>query len=159
MSDDQIEKISTSLEKAARDLGYWIEGEGLDIVENRNSQVTYSALGQWATPEAKYAWDPDLKKREQIVERIKPELKDLDINIAIAGATSIDITMPGINKAYGMRQLMEQTGYTMDEILFIGDKLQPGGNDYPVKEMGIDTIEVKSHEDTNWVLRGILGVS
>lgn len=159
LSDEQVKKISISLEKAAKELGYWIESEGLDIVENRGSQVTYSALGQWASPEDKYAWDPDLKKRKQIVEKITPELKDLDIHIAIAGTTSIDVTMPGINKAYGMQQLMKQTGYTMEEILFIGDKLQPGGNDYPVKDMGIDTIEVTGHEDTNWVLRGILGVS
>jgi hydroxymethylpyrimidine pyrophosphatase-like HAD family hydrolase len=100
-----------------------------------------------------------MKKRQEIVEIIRPELADIGVKIGIGGATSIDITLPGIDKAYGMRQLMEQTGYKMEDILFIGDKLQPGCNDYPVKEMGIDTIEVTSHEDTNWVLRGILGVS
>ena len=71
----------------------------------------------------------------------------------------MDVTLPGIDKAYGMRQLMEQTSFTDKDILFIGDKLQPGGNDYPARAMGLDWIEVKSVEDTKWVIRGILGVS
>lgn len=159
LSDEQVAKITASLEKAVKSLGYWCENPTGEIIENRGSQITYSALGQWATPEDKYAWDPDQEKRKKIVELITPELADINIKIGIGGTTSVDITMPGIDKAYGMRQLMEQTGYKMEEILFIGDKLQPGGNDYPVKEMGMDTIEVTNHEDTNWVLRGILGVS
>lgn len=159
LSDEQATKISTSLEKAAKQLGYWCENPNGEIIENRGSQITYSALGQWATPEDKHAWDPDMKKRQEIVALIEPELADIGIKIGIGGATSIDITLPGIDKAYGMRQLMEQTGYKMEDILFIGDKLQPGGNDYPVKAMGIDTIEVTGHEDTNWILRGIIGVS
>ena len=35
---------------------------------------------------------------------------------------------------------------------------QPGGNDYPVMEMGIETITVRNHEDTEFALRGILGI-
>lgn len=159
LSDEQVEKISLELEKAVRACGYWCESPNGEIIENRGSQITYSALGQWATPEDKHAWDPDMEKRKKIVDMLAPNLENIGIKIGIGGATSIDITLPGIDKAYGMRQLMEQTGIDQDEILFIGDKLQPGGNDYPVREMGIDTIEVTNHEDTNWVIRGILGVS
>ena len=159
LTEEQSTKIIEELEKAAKELGYWCENPTGEIIENRGSQITYSALGQWATPEDKQSWDPDLAKRKEIVSVIEPKLADIGIKIGIGGATSIDITLPGIDKAYGMRQLMEQTGVSQDDILFIGDKLQPGGNDYPVKEMGIDTIEVTSHEDTNWVLRGILAVS
>lgn len=38
------------------------------------------------------------------------------------------------------------------EILFFGDKLEEGGNDYPVKAMGIDSIAVKSWEETAMAL-------
>jgi hypothetical protein len=41
----------------------------------------------------------------------------------------------------------------------LGDKLQEGGNDYPVKAMGVDCIEVDGWEETALVLEGILGVS
>jgi phosphomannomutase len=43
--------------------------------------------------------------------------------------------------------------------LFLGDKLQEGGNDYPVKAMGIDSLEVDKWQDTARVLEGILYVS
>ena len=58
-----------------------------------------------------------------------------------------------------MRKLIEAIDVDQDEILFIGDKLQEGGNDYPVKAMGIDSIEVDGWEDTAFVLRGVLGVT
>ena len=158
LTEEQILKISDSLEKAARKLGYWCEKPAGEVIENRGSQVTFSALGQWASPEDKHDWDPDMKKRKEIVTLIEPNLAEIGVKIGIGGATSIDITLPGIDKAYGMRQLMEQTGVAQDEILFLGDMLQVGGNDFPVKAMGIDTIQVRSCEDTKWVLRGILEI-
>jgi len=44
----------------------------------------------------------------------------------------------------------------MDEILFIGDKLDEGGNDYPVKAMGIDTIAVEKWQDTALVIETLV---
>lgn len=159
LTDEQVAKISESLERAAKKLGFWPENPTGEVIENRQSQVTYSALGQFAKSEDKYAWDPDRKKREQIVELIEPELSDIGVEIGIGGSTSVDITTPGIDKAYAMRQIIKHANVAKEEILFIGDKLQPGGNDYPVREFGVDTIEVRSCEDTKWVIRGILGVT
>lgn len=159
LTDSQVERIHNSIEKAAKELGYWCENPKGEIIENRGSQVTFSALGQWATPEEKHAWDPEMTKRKAIVAKIQPVLDELDLQVGIGGATSIDVTLPGIDKAYGMKRLMDHTGLVKEDILFIGDKLQPGGNDYPVKSLSIDTIEVKSAEDTKWILRGILGIA
>jgi hydroxymethylpyrimidine pyrophosphatase-like HAD family hydrolase len=162
LNDEQVAKITASLETAAKKLGFWEVDklkDGDEIIENRGSQITFSALGQWAKPDDKYKWDPDQTKRKAIVAEITPELADLGVKIAIGGTTSVDITLPGIDKAYGMRQLEKMTGFRDEDILFIGDKLQPGGNDYPARAMGLDWIEVKSVNDTKWVIRGILGVS
>ncbi len=76
----------------------------------------------------------------------------------MGGTTSINAFVPGMNKVFGMEHLMEELGVKKDEILYFGDMTQPGGNDYPVKEMGIETITVRSHEDTAFALKGILGV-
>ena len=76
----------------------------------------------------------------------------------IGGTTSINAFTPGMNKQFGMTHLMEELSVTKDDILYFGDMTQPGGNDYSVVEMGIDTITVRSHEDTAFALRGILGV-
>ncbi|MNL74616.1 hypothetical protein D3C87_2002780 [compost metagenome] len=51
-----------------------------------------------------------------------------------------------------MRKLLEATGIGMENILFVGDRLEEGGNDYPVKAMGINTIAVERWEDTALVI-------
>ncbi len=159
LTDEQVAKISETIEKSARELGFWEEDKlqpGDEIIENRLSQVTFSALGQKAGTEEKYAWDPDCKKREQIVKRCKELSPEFDYEIG--GTTSINAITPGMNKEFGMTHLLEELNVTKDEILYFGDMTQPGGNDYPVVQMGIDTITVRNHEDTAYALRGILGV-
>ncbi|MBR2836972.1 HAD-IIB family hydrolase [Candidatus Saccharibacteria bacterium] len=159
LTDEQVAKISATIEQAARELGFWEEAqlaEGDEIIENRLSQVTFSALGQKAGTEAKYAWDPDHKKREKIVARCKELAPEFDYEIG--GTTSINAITPGMNKVFGMTHLLEELNVKKSDILYFGDMTQPGGNDYPVVQMGIDTITVRSHEDTAYALRGILGV-
>ena len=160
LTDEQVAKISEAIEKAAKELDYWEEdklADGDEIIENRLSQVTFSALGQKAGTEAKYAWDPDCKKREAIVKRCKELAPEFEYEIG--GTTSINAITPGMNKVFGMTHLMEELKVKKPEILYFGDMTQPGGNDYPVVQMGIETITVRSHEDTAYSLRGILGVT
>lgn len=158
LKEEDVVKITTTLENAARELGYWEADQlapGDEIIENRLSQVTFSALGQKAGTEAKYAWDPDMKKREQIVAKCREQLPDFLYEIG--GTTSINVAAPGMNKEFGMTHLLEELGVSKSEVLYFGDMTQPGGNDYPIVQMGIDTITVRSHEDTLYALRGILG--
>lgn len=159
LADEQVAKITATIEQSAKELGYWEEdklAEGDEIIENRLSQVTFSALGQKAGTEAKYAWDPDCKKREKIVARCKELAPEFDYEIG--GTTSINAITPGMNKTFGMTHLLEELKVEKQDILYFGDMTQPGGNDYPVVQMGIETITVRSHEDTAYALRGILGV-
>lgn len=160
LTDEQVAKITATIEQAAKELNYWEEDKlqpDDEIIENRESQVTFSALGQKAGTEEKYAWDPDCKKREQIVARCKEISPEFDYEIG--GTTSINAITPGMNKTFGMTHLLKELKVTKDEILYFGDMTQPGGNDYPVVQMGIDTITVRNHEDTAYALRGILGVT
>lgn len=159
LSPEDVVKITTVLEESARDLGYWEAdqlAEGDEIIENRLSQVTFSALGQKAGTNVKYAWDPDMKKRAQIVAKCQEKLPDFLYEIG--GTTSINVAAPGMNKQFGMTHLLEELGVEQSEVLYFGDMTQPGGNDYPVVQMGFDTITVRSHEDTLYALRGILGL-
>lgn len=159
LTDEQVAKITATIEQSAKELGFWEEDKllpGDEIIENRLSQVTFSALGQKAGTEAKYAWDPDCKKREQIVARCKELAPEFDYEIG--GTTSINAITPGMNKVFGMTHLLEELNVEKKDILYFGDMTQPGGNDYPVVQMGIETITVRSHEDTAYALRGILGV-
>lgn len=158
LKDEDVVKITTVLEESARELGYWEADKlqpGDEIIENRLSQVTFSALGQAASTEVKYAWDPDMQKREAIVAKCREKLPDFLYEIG--GTTSINVAAPGMNKQFGMTHLLEELRVDKSEVLYFGDMTQPSGNDYPVVQMGIDTITVRSHEDTLYALRGILG--
>lgn len=157
LTDDQKKRVVEALESSAKDLGLWEPKPFGEIIEDRGSQITFSALGQQAPAENKYAWDPTGEKKLKLRDSVAPKL--LDLEVRAGGTTSIDVTMIGVDKAYGMQKLIEEMNISMEDILFIGDKLQEGGNDYPVKAMGIDTIEVEKWEDTALVLEGILGVS
>ena len=118
LTDKQVAEITEAIETAAKELGYWEEdklAEGDEIIENRLSQVTFSALGQKAGTEAKYAWDPDCKKREAIVKRAKELAPAYDYEIG--GTTSINAITPGMNKVFGMTHLMEELKVEKEELL------------------------------------------
>lgn len=158
LTKEQKKRIMAALEDVAKEMGIWCETPAGEIIEDRYSQITMSALGQQASPEDKYAWAEKYKDVRPVYRDKVAELLP-DLEVRIGGTTSTDITMPGIDKAYGMQKLVDAIDIDKNEILFIGDKLQEGGNDYPVKAMGIDSIEVEGWEDTALVLRGVLGVS
>ena len=152
------EKLSavTALKQAAEKLGLWEPTPTGEVIEDRGSQVTFSALGQDAPPERKYRWDPDGAKKEALRDAVSKLLPDLEVRAG--GTTSIDITRHGIDKAYGMRKLMGVLDIDLHDIVYFGDQLEVGGNDYAVKSVGIDTISVRDSIDTEVALSAILTV-
>jgi len=154
--DADKQNIVDALTDAAKQTGHLHSKPYGELVQDRYSQVTFSALGQEAPATEKHSWDPDTTKRREIVAIAQEKITDYEVRIG--GATSIDVTLLGVDKAYGMEKLMAELEISKDEILFIGDKLEENGNDYPVKAMGIDTIAVRSEQDTEYVIEGILGV-
>ena len=147
-------KIRDSLDRAAGEAGYRAKKVWGEVIEDRGSQVTYSALGQQAPLAEKEEWDPDFAKRKKItaiLETLIPEF-----SIRIGGATSIDVTKPGIDKAYGIGKLRDTLHLSFKEMIYIGDALFPGGNDYPAEEAGVVSIPVKGPDDTNLVISTIL---
>lgn len=157
LSQSQKSKIIKALNEGLDEMGWRPKKVWGEIVEDRDSQITLSILGQLAPLEAKEAWDPDGTKKIKLRDHIAPKIPEFEVRAA--GTTSIDVTKPGIDKAYGMQKLMQYTSVSMGEILYIGDKVLEGGNDYPVKAMGIDTIEVTSWEDTALAIESILSAA
>lgn len=157
LSPENRAEIVEVLTTGAKELGYWETEPHGDIIEDRGSQITFSALGQEASADLKYAWDPEDAKKRALRDYAAERLPDLEVHVG--GTTSVDVTQAGVDKAYGMVQLMTLLDMAMEEILFFGDKLDEGGNDYPVKAMGIDTIAVESWEDTALALEAIIQVS
>lgn len=149
--------IVAALNEGLDELGYRIKTPKGPLIEDRGSQITYSALGQDAEPAEKKAWDPSGDKKRKIRDVVAEKIPNFEVRAG--GTTSIDVTKLGIDKAYGMKKLMELLQMSKEDILFIGDRIWEGGNDYPIKLMGIDCVAVGGYEHTPWVLRGILSVS
>lgn len=156
LTEEQKSQVIEVLEVSAKKLGLWEASPAGDIIEDRGSQITFSALGQRATPEDKYAWDPDGTKKASLRDLAAQSLPGLEVRAG--GSTSIDVTREGIDKAYGMQKLIEELGISKDDILFFGDRLEEGGNDYPVKAMGIASLDVDRWEDTAHRLETIVAL-
>ncbi len=146
LTPEQIRTGFEIVEAQARRLGLWEERTWGEILEDRGSQITFSALGQDAPLEAKRAWDPTGEKKSTLRDAVAPLLPELEVRSG--GSTSVDITLKGVDKAYGMKRLAEITGIALEEMLFIGDRLDPEGNDYPVKALGVPCQAVGGWQDT-----------
>jgi HAD superfamily hydrolase (TIGR01484 family) len=151
---DEKKKIISSLEKAVGVAGFKVERVWGEAIEDRGSQITFSALGQQAPLAEKDKWDPDFVKRKKIkaiLDTLIPEF-----SVRMGGSTSIDVTKPGIDKAYGIRKLRDLLGISLKEMIFIGDALFVGGNDYPAIEAGVVSIAVRGPEETKPVIQAII---
>ena len=146
LTPEQIRTGFEIVEAQARRLGLWEERTWGEILEDRGSQITFSALGQEAPLEAKRAWDPTGEKKATLRDAVAPLLPELEVRSG--GSTSVDITLKGVDKAYGMKRLAEVTGIALEEMLFVGDRLDPEGNDYPVKALGVPCQAVGGWQDT-----------
>ncbi len=148
------EKIIGSLKKAIDKAGFKVEKVWGETIEDRGSQITYSALGQQAPIEEKKKWDPDFAKRKKIKAILDKSIPEFSVRLG--GTTSVDVTKPGIDKAYGIGKLRDTLGISIQEMIFIGDAIFPGGNDYPAKEAGVVSIRVKNPNESKRVIETII---
>lgn len=154
LTQDERDETMSALKSAALSLGLWETKTWGPVLEDRGSQVTFSALGQEAPLEAKKAWDPTGAKKNALRAKVAELLPGLEPRSG--GSTSIDVTRKGIDKAYGMRKLSELTGIALSDMLFVGDRLDPEGNDYPVLALGVPTHAVNVWTDTRDFLEELL---
>jgi HAD superfamily hydrolase (TIGR01484 family) len=154
LTEDEKSRALAAVEEQAKLLGLWESQTWGPILEDRGSQITFSALGQAAPVAAKSAWDPTGEKKSTLRQAVADLLPDLEVRSG--GSTSVDITRKGIDKAYGMTRLAEITGIALDDMLFVGDRLDEAGNDYPVLALGVDCHAVEGWEDTAAYLEDLI---
>jgi len=151
---DEKEKIISSIKQSIELAGFKIKKLWGEEIEDRGSQITFSALGQQAPNKEKEKWDPDFTKRKKIKVILDTFIPGFSVRLG--GETSIDVTKPGIDKAYGIRKLRDVLGIAIKEMIFVGDALFPGGNDYPAEEAGVVSIRVKNPTESKRVIETII---
>lgn len=159
--DAAAAKITALIQKAVQEWPHKPTGQiwGPQI-ENRGTQITFSALGQEAPPEEKSGWDADFEKRsllKGILEYLfAAEWGTSPYQVKMGGATSLDITKVGIDKRFAVESISLNNECGTEEILFIGDALGPGGNDWPATQTGCCCIQTDGPEQTEQILERIL---
>ncbi|MDP3726274.1 MAG: HAD-IIB family hydrolase [bacterium] len=164
LTPEEKSKILNAFERVFRKISYkhpsTVYGE---VIEDRGTQIAFSPLGQDVVDvlgaeqgiAMKQAWNKKYNTtREIIAEYLRPILHEFEVRLG--GLTTIDVTRKGIDKGYGILQIEKFLNIPKIEMLFIGDALYEGGNDYPVMREGVETISVKGPEDTKKIIQSIL---
>jgi len=154
LTEEESSKIISAIHVTAGLLGYWPEDPYGEVIEHRGSQITFSALGQDAPIDLKQAWDKSGDKKDRFRRTLASLLLEFDVHSG--GSTSIDITKVGIDKAHGIDELVKRCHLLPDDVLFVGDRLEPGGNDYAVVRTGVNCYPVDSPEDTLQLIKDLL---
>lgn len=139
-------KIITALNDAIKELKMDLSGSYGEVIEDRGSQVTFSGRGQSAPLTTKQTWDPDLIKRNKIIDILKKKIPEFDCRTG--GISSIDITRKGIDKAYAIKKIKDMFQVKDEEMIYLGDALYKGGNDESVKTTGIEYVQEYGPNDT-----------
>ncbi len=156
LSQEEKKKVMEAFEKTFQKLNYQhpekIYGE---LIEDRGTQITFSALGNQAPLEVKEKWNRenlDLRsKMEAVLQGYLPNME-----AKVAGLTSIDVTRKGVDKGYGIRQISRYLNVPISEMLFVGDAFFPEGNDEPVLKTGVLCFEVKGVGGTRELIKYLL---
>lgn len=151
---EQRRKILESFDKMFKEVGFIPGGNYGPVLEDRLTQITFSALGQEAPVHLKKKWDPHHLKRLTMIDALRKYIPEFEIRTG--GSTSIDVTQKDIDKAYGIKQIEKYLGFQKDEMIFIGDALFDGGNDAPVKKSGVETLEVTGPDETMKIIRRLI---
>lgn len=154
LSEEIISKSISTINLAIEKLGLIPEKTYWELIENRWTQVTYSALWQEAPYEVKKSWDPDFSKRTEIKKLIEKDLPEL--SISMWGSTSIDITKKWIDKAHAISKLKKELNITEKDILFIWDALMEWWNDFAVIKTWVECIETSWPKETKKIIKKLL---
>ncbi len=156
-------KIRKAFKEVFREVGY-LPPEKVygTTLEDRMTQMSFSPLGQDIVKalgekgiQLKEEWKKENNRlRLKIAKLLQKKLPHLEVRVG--GITTIDITRKGGDKAYGIHQIKEYLHVPIARMLFIGDALYPGGNDYAAKRTGVQCIAVRDPEDTKKIIKKIL---
>ena len=161
-----IETLKHTLDDENFQLRSPVENFG-ETIAYRVSMVNFTPIGRVTeendkirTNRANFVnYDKETEYRQNVMEHLKAELKEMieekDLVITLGGETSFDIGVLDEDKTKGVTTLWDMG---VDKVIFIGDALYVGGNDYAVRvfvdklsldlKPKADYHQVDSYEDT-----------
>ena len=156
LSEEEKNKVREGFERVFKEIGYVVPDKIYgEQIEDRGSQITFSALGQNASLDEKTQWSKEHDTdRFHMALKLQEYLPDMEVKTA--GFTSIDVTRKGIDKKFAIEKLMKYLNVSIADTLFVGDAFGPDGNDSPALESGVLCFKVESIQDTKNLIKHIL---
>tara|TARA_Y100000593_G_scaffold44732_1_gene85262 strand:+ start:514 stop:1239 length:726 start_codon:yes stop_codon:yes gene_type:complete len=117
--------------------------------EDRGSMLNFSVVGRDCTQEQRdeyFEWDTKTGERKKIAKEIMDGWPELDA--VIGGQISIDIVPKGYDKSQVLPHIEKREN--ADEYIFVGDRIEEGGNDYPLGKILEDREDGVIYKTTDW---------
>jgi phosphomannomutase len=155
-------KVIDAFEEVFKELGYQHPEKTYGpVLQDRGTQITFTAVGQDIVDmigaekgvAAKLAFK-ETGWREKIAAAMQKRFPDLEAKVG--GYSSVDVVQKGIDKGYGVMQIEKHIGVSIKDMLFIGDQIVPGGNDYAVVKTGVDYIQVPGPKQAKEAIEQLL---
>ena len=122
----------------------YTEFNGKSLEFHASGMVTFGLLGTSAEAEHKVTFDPDRKKRRAMYPEVLEIFKDY--SCYIGGSTSFDFAGKEYNKYDATVRWAAENGYSLDEIVYIGDDFADGGGDSHIRIKGMDHIVITDYK-------------
>jgi phosphomannomutase len=120
--------------------------------EDRGSMLNFSVVGRNCTQEQReeyFEWDNKVGERRKIANEIMSGWPELEA--VLGGQISIDIYPKGKDKSQIYEHLEEKENiFCPDEYIFIGDRTEKGGNDYPLAKLMEETSSCNYYRTKGW---------
>ena len=120
-------------------------------IEDRGSMLNFSIVGRNCTlsqREDYYRYDNLVSERKRISTHIREQWLKLDA--VIGGQISIDIYPKGMDKSQVFDIIEQERLVKPDEYIFIGDRTEKGGNDYPLALLMDNTDNCDFYQTDGW---------
>ena len=123
----------------------YTEFKGEPVEFHASGMVTFPLLGTKADINDKIAFDPTREKRKVMYKEVLDLFKDYAVYIG--GSSSFDFSGKKYNKFDAIMTYAKENGYTLDEILYVGDDFGDGGGDSHVRIFGMDYVEITDYKE------------
>ena len=131
-------------------------------IEDRGSMVNFSIVGRNCNQlqrEIFFEWDNKYNERKKISTAIKHKFPELDA--VLGGQISIDIYPKGKDKSQVLDVIKQDRLVEPNEYIFIGDRTEKGGNDYPLAKLMNETdncsyYQTDGYKQTQKILESII---
>lgn len=107
--------------------------------------ITFPILGTKAELSDKLAFDPDRQKRRKIYKEVCDAFSDFCV--FVGGSSSFDMAPKPYNKYYALDLYCRENGLSHEQIVYIGDDYNTGGNDESVYLSDFPYLTIDDYRD------------